>query len=180
MEEKKFQTAKEIAPAGATDCPGSGNNLPQAGQNEKMTSEQLHQQLAENTKQMNDEREAYAQKLIQLKRDRDEQIELSIKQAFDLQTARDAFEATITAKKMEFHQKESNIAKFRRKATETYLSEVAKAKGDHARINEQIQCERHNIFEQYKFGGGGSSQELLANCFIPVGSECRTSKMMEE
>ena len=57
-------------------------------------------------------------------------------------------------KKIHFDALERNIRDGRRKATELYLTGMAKVKSEHAMKNLELQNQRHKIFEAYRNSGG--------------------------
>nr|DAT34987.1 MAG TPA: hypothetical protein [Caudoviricetes sp.] len=126
---------------------------------EIMTTEIFHAQLVKNTEAMNKEREAYENEKIKLQRDCDLQKDLAAKDLETLQKERTDFEQEIDRKKASFNDRERNIRDFRRKATEDYLTGMAKAKSNHALKNLELQNERHKIFEAYRNSGGANLAE---------------------
>nr|DAI00870.1 MAG TPA: hypothetical protein [Caudoviricetes sp.] len=124
-----------------------------------MTTEIFHAQLVKNTEAMNKEREAYENEKIKLQRDCDLQKDLAAKNLEALQKDRTDFEQEIDRKKASFNDRERNIRDFRRKATEDYLTGMAKAKSNHALKNLELQTERHKIFEAYRNSGGANLAE---------------------
>ena len=140
---KKKEKMEATAQSGQSAC-----------QVEKFTIEEFHRQLEENTQAMNKEREEYAKRVNQLKRDSDDQKDIATQQENGLQIAREAFNATITAKLQEFNEKARRIRDFRRKASENFLLGIAGEKSRHAKENERISMERHIIFERWRNSGG--------------------------
>lgn len=126
---------------------------------EIMTTEIFHAQLVKNTEAINKEREAYENEKIKLQRDCDLQKDLSARDLETLQKDRTDFEQEIDRKKASFNERERNIRDFRRKATEDYLTGMAKAKSNHALKNLELQNERHKIFEAYRNSGGANLAE---------------------
>ena len=114
---------------------------------EVMTIDEFHRQLVKNTEAINKERENFENEKIMLQRD------------CDLQKDRTDFEQEIDRKKASFNERERNIRDFRRRATEDYLTGMAKAKSNHALKNLQLQNERHKIFEAYRNSGGANLAE---------------------
>ena len=121
---------------------------------EVMTTDEFHRQLVENTEAINKEREDFERKKIQLQQECDCQKDL----ANQVQEAvlREKFEAEqeFTRKKIHFDALERNIRDGRRKATELYLTGMAKVKSEHAMKNLELQNQRHKIFEAYRNSGG--------------------------
>lgn len=126
---------------------------------EIMTTEIFHAQLVKNTEAMNKEREAYENEKIKLQRDCDLQKDIAGRNMEALQKDRTDFEQEIDRKKASFNERERNIRDFRRKATEDYLTGMAKAKSEHALKNLELQNERHKIFEAYRNSGGANLAE---------------------
>lgn len=121
---------------------------------EVMTTDEFHRQLVENTEAINKERMAYERKKIQLQQECDCQKDLA-NQAQEA-VLREKFEAEqeFTRKKIHFDALERNIRDGRRKATELYLTGMAKVKSEHAMKNLELQNQRHKIFEAYRNSGG--------------------------
>ena len=121
---------------------------------EVMTTDEFHRQLVENTEAINKERMAYERKKIQLQQECDCQKDLA-NQAKEA-VLREKFEAEqeFTRKKIHFDALERNIRDGRRKATELYLTGMAKVKSEHAMKNLELQNQRHKIFEAYRNSGG--------------------------
>lgn len=88
-----------------------------------------------------------------------------------LQKDRTDFEQEIDRKKASFNERERNIRDFRRKATEDYLTGMAKAKSEHALKNLELQNERHKIFEAYRNSGGQTLPKTLSKCTRKDGSD---------
>lgn len=123
---------------------------------EVMTTDEFHRQLVENTEAINKERMAYERKKIQLQQECDCQKDLA-NQAQEA-VLREKFEAEqeFTRKKIHFDALERNIRDGRRKATELYLTGMAKVKSEYAMKNLELQNQRHKIFEAYRNSGGAS------------------------
>ena len=121
---------------------------------EVMTTDEFHRQLVENTEAINREREDFERKKIQLQQECDCQKDLA-NQAQEA-VLREKFEAEqeFTRKKIHFDALERNIRDGRRKATELYLTGMAKVKSEHAMKNLELQNQRHKIFEAYRNSGG--------------------------
>lgn len=126
---------------------------------EKMTTEIFHAQLVKNTEAINKERENFENEKIKLQRDCDCQKDLAARDLETLQKDRTDFEQEIDRKKASFNERERNIRDFRRKATEDYLTGMAKVKSEHSLKNLQLQNERHKIFEAYRNSGGANLAE---------------------
>lgn len=145
---------------------------------EIMTTEIFHAQLVKNTEAINKNREAYENEKIKLQRDCDLQKDLADKKLQTLQKDRMAFKQEINNKEASFNERERNIRDFRRKATEDYLTGMAKAKSNHALKNLELQNERHKIFEAYRNSGGQILPKTLSKCTQKDGAD--QSLKMEE
>ena len=121
---------------------------------EVMTTDEFHRQLVENTEAINKERDDFERKKIQLQQECDCQKDLA-NQAKEA-VLREKFEAEqeFTRKKIHFDALERNIRDGRRKATELYLTGMAKVKSEHAMKNLELQNQRHKIFEAYRNSSG--------------------------
>lgn len=129
---------------------------------EKMTTEIFHAQLVKNTEAINKEREYFENEKIELQRECDLQKDIAGRNMEVLQKDRTDFEQEIDRKKASFNERERNIRDFRRRATEDYLTGMAKARSNHALKNLALQNERHKIFEAYRNSGGGKSCRRLS------------------
>lgn len=145
---------------------------------EVMTTEIFHAQLVKNTEAINKEREAYENEKIKLQRDCDLQKDIAGRNMEALQKDRTDFEQEIGRKKASFNERERNIRDFRRKATEDYLTGMAKAKSNHALKNLELQNERHKIFEAYRNSGGQTLPKTLSRC-TPKDDADQSLKMEE-
>ena len=126
---------------------------------EKMTTEIFHAQLVKNTEAINKERENFENEKIMLQRECDLQKDIAGRNMEVLQKDRTDFEQEIDRKKASFNERERNIRDFRRRATEDYLTGMAKARSNHALKNLALQNERHKIFEAYRNSGGANLAE---------------------
>lgn len=126
---------------------------------EKMTTEMFHAQLVKNTEAINKERENFENEKIELQRECDLQKDIAGRNMEVLQKDRTDFEQEIDRKKASFNERERNIRDFRRRATEDYLTGMAKARSNHALKNLELQNERHKIFEAYRNSGGANLAE---------------------
>ena len=129
-------------------------NINTQAEAEVMTTDEFHRQLVENTEAINKERDDFERKKIQLQQECDCQKDLA-NQAKEA-VLREKFEAEqeFTRKKIHFDALERNIRDGRRKATELYLTGMAKVKIEHAMKNLELQNQRHKIFEAYRNSGG--------------------------
>lgn len=130
----------------------------------KMTTEQFLADLVANTVKLNKARLDYAQKLSDLRDEYDEEI-ASIRareqQALDeFHDAREEFESSEEKYKIDCQ----GLRRERNMVGREYNEEKAKAKNDWATKNQDIQNERHRIFEKYREAGGvltGAEEGLL-------------------
>lgn len=138
---------------------------------EVMTTDEFHRQLVENTEAINKERMAYEHKKIQLQQECDCQKDLA-NQAHEA-VLRDKFEAEqeFTRKKIHFDTLERNIRDGRRKATELYLTGMAKVKSEHTLKNLELQNQRHKIFEAYRNSGGQILPKIPSRCTPKDGTD---------
>lgn len=122
----------------------------------RMTTELFLADLAANTDKQNKARLDYAQKLSDLRDEYDEEI-ASIRareqQALDeFHDAREEFESSKEKYKDDCQQ----LRRERNEEWHKYNEERAKAKNDWATKNQDIQSDRHKIFERYREAGGGT------------------------
>lgn len=130
----------------------------------KMTTEQFLADLAANTDKLNKARIDYAQKLSDLRDEYDEDIasiQARESQALDeFHDAREEFESSKEKYKDDCQQ----LRRERNEEWHKYNEDRAKAKNDWATKNQDIQSERHRIFEKYRDSGGvltGAEEGLL-------------------
>lgn len=130
----------------------------------KMTTEQFLADLAANTDKLNKARIDYAQKLSDLRDEYDEEIasiQARESQALDeFHDAREEFESSEEKYKDDCQQ----LRRERNEEWHKYNEDRAKAKNDWATKNQDIQNERHRIFEKYRDSGGvltGAEEGLL-------------------
>ena len=130
----------------------------------KMTTEQFLADLVANTVKLNKARLDYAQKLSELRDNYDEEldsIQARERQALDeLHDAREEFKSSEEKYKIDYQ----GLRRERNMVGREYNEEKAKAKNDWATKNQDIQNERHRIFEKYREAGGvltGAEEGLL-------------------
>lgn len=129
----------------------------------KMTTEQFLADLVANTVKLNKARLDYAQKLSELRDNYDEEldsIQARERQALDeLHDAREEFESSEEKYKIDYQ----GLRRERNMVGREYNEEKAKAKNDWATKNQDIQNERHRIFEKYREAGvlTGAEEGLL-------------------
>lgn len=122
----------------------------------KMTTEQFLADLVANTVKLNKARLDYAQKLSELRDNYDEEldsIQARERQALDeLHDAREEFESSEEKYNIDCQR----LRRERNEEGRKYNEEKVKAKNDWATKNQDIQNERHRIFERYREAGGGT------------------------
>lgn len=120
-----------------------------------MTAMEFHQALAENTERQNALRLRRQAKLAELKEVRDKTLDMVMQgeknARLALRTARADYEGAKEACNVALRQ----YAKTRTSASVAYDRGRAAATNDFSVANEQLQMERHAIFERY-FRSGGS------------------------
>lgn len=126
---------------------------------EVMTTDEFCRQLVENTEAINKEREDFERKKIQLQQECDCQKSLADSILKSIQRERQELELEFSSKKSSLNDRERNTHESRRKATELYLTGMAEAKGVHALKNQELQNQRHKIFEAYRNSGGANLAE---------------------
>ena len=140
-----------------------GNNMPSPGKNEDvgtndkpLTTEAFHTLLAANTFKLSQARVAYATEISDLKQEYDDTLtEILEKEQLanlELRAAREEFEKA----KEEYEQTLRELKRERNEAGQKYNKGKAEAKNRWTVSNEEIQSERHNIFERYRNSGGGT------------------------
>lgn len=130
----------------------------------KMTTELFLADLAANTDKLNKARLDYAQKLSELRDNYDEEldsIQARERQALDeLHDAREEFESSEEKYNIDCQR----LRKERNEEGRKYNEEKVKAKNEWATKNQDIQNERHRLFERYREAGGvltGAEEGLL-------------------
>lgn len=142
-----------------------GNNMPSPGKNEGVgtndkpfTTEGFHTMLAANTFKLSQLRAAYATEIADLQQEYDDTLDKILEKEhqanFELREARDEYERA----KEEYEQTLRDLKRERNEAGRTYNKGKAEAKNRWTVSNEEIQSERHNIFERFRKSGGVLSQ----------------------
>ena len=133
-------------------------------QDEPLTTEGFHALLEANTAKLSELRTAYATEISDLQQEYDDTLDAILKkehQANDeLRKARDEFENAKEGHELFLRQ----LKRERNEAGRIHNEGKAKAKNRWATANEEIQSERHNIFERYRNSGGvlsGATEGLL-------------------
>lgn len=155
---------QETAQAEGNNVPQSGNNE-SAGKNDKpLTTEGFHTLLAANTFKLSQARRVYATEISDLKQEYDDAIDGILEKEhqanFELREAREEFEKA----KEEYEQTLRELKRERNEAGRKHNVGRAEAKNRWSSTNEEIQSERHNIFERYRNSGGvltGAEEGLL-------------------
>lgn len=157
-----------------------GNNVPSPGKNEgvgtndkPLTTEGFHTLLAANTFKLSQARRVYATEISDLKQEYDDAMDKILEKEhqanFELREAREEFEKA----KEEYEQTLRDLKRERNDAGRKHNVGKAEAKNRWSSTNEEIQSERHNIFERYRNSGGGHSREPRKDSFTQVGPESR-------
>ena len=140
----------------------NSNNI--ESQTNKLTTEEFHKLLADNTAKLNELRFYYAQQLAGLQDRYNEDLDKIIAQEHhendELHKARKEYERA----KEEYELNIRSLRKDRNNAGRSYNIEKAILKNYWTTKNEKIQSERHNIFERYRDSGGvltGETEGLL-------------------
>lgn len=129
-----------------------------------LTTEAFHKLLAENTAKLNELRFDYAQRLADIQDRYNEGLDKIIAQEHhendELRKAGKEYERA----KEEYELNIRSLRKDRNDAGHSYNIEKAILKNYWSIKNEEIQSERHNIFERYRDSGGvltGDTEGLL-------------------
>lgn len=148
-----------------------GNNMPSPGKNEDvgtndkpLTTEGFHTLLAANTFKLSQARRVYATEISDLQQEYDDAMDGILEKEhqanFELREAREEFEKA----KEEYEQTLRDLKRERNEAGRKHNVGKAEAKNRWSSTNEEIQSERHNIFEWYRNSGGaltGAEEGLL-------------------
>lgn len=156
-----------------------GNNMPSPGKNESvgtndkpLTTEGFQILLAANTFKQSKLRAAYATEITDLQQEYDDTLDAILEKEhqanFELREARDVYERA----KEEHEQILRDLKRERNEAGQKYNKGKAEAKNRWTVDNEEIQSERHNIFERYRDSGGYSRKGQKDSC-TQVGPETR-------
>lgn len=142
-----------------------GNNMPSPGKNESvgtndkpLTTEGFQTLLAANTFKQSQLRADYATEITDLQQEYDDTLDAILEKEhqanFELREAREEFEKA----KEEYEQTLRELKRERNEAGQKYNKGKAEAKNRWTVSNEEIQSERHNIFERYRNSGGVLTQ----------------------
>lgn len=121
---------------------------------DNMTTEEFHRLLEENTRKQNELRTERHEKLAAMHKAYDHSIDAVIdheRQATDdFRKSRAAFEEH----KQMYDIRMRNLSKARNEIGREYQQGKAQLTNEMAILNEQLQSERHDIFERYRKSGG--------------------------
>lgn len=136
---------------------------------EKMTTEEFHRLLEENVQKQAEARTNYQLQLTDLQ----ERYTKAIDQiAEEERTALDTFRkarADFERAKAEYDDAVRYLSKQRNAAGRTHNERKAQQAGLFALLNNELQSERHNIFERFRDSGGGNFSTMQASYFTPIG-----------
>lgn len=168
-------TAAQAAQSQASDNIGAQQevNNEGTGKNGKpLTTEGFHTLLAANTFKLSQARRVYATEISDLQQEYDDAMDGILEKEhqanFELREAREEFEKA----KEEYEQTLRDLKRERNEAGRKHNVGKAEAKNRWSSANEEIQSERHNLFERYR-NSGGYSREPRKDSFIQVGPESR-------
>lgn len=160
-------TAAQAAQNQASDNIGAQQevNNEGTGKNGKpLTTEGFHTLLAANTFKLSQARRVYATEISDLQQEYDDAMDGILEKEhqanFELREAREEFEKA----KEEYEQTLRDLKRERNEAGRKHNVGKAEAKNRWSSTNEEIQSERHNIFERYRNSGGvltGAEEGLL-------------------
>ena len=135
-----------------------------------MTTEEFHRLLEENTRKQNELRTKRQEKLANLHTAYDHSIDAVIDHerqvTDDFRKSRAAFEEH----KQMYDIKMRKLSKARNEIGREYQQGKAQLTNEMTILNEQLQSERHDIFERYR-KSGGKSWETWQDCCTQHGSE---------
>ena len=150
----------------------AANNANVGTQDEPLTTEGFHTLLEANTLKLSKSRTAYATEIANLQQEYDDTLDDILRKEhlanYELRAARDEYEAA----KEEFEQTLRHLKRDRNEAGRIYNEGKAEAKNRWAVSNENIQSERHNIFERYR-NSGGYSRKVPKDSYTQIGAEKR-------
>lgn len=128
-------------------------------QDEPLTTEGFHAQLEANTAKLSKERTAYANAISDLQQSYDDAMDIILKKEHqanaELRKAREEFERAKEGHELFLRQ----LKRERNEVGRIHNEDKAKAKNRWSTANEEIQSERHNIFERYRNSGGAVPKE---------------------
>lgn len=125
-------------------------------QDEPLTTEGFHALLEANTAKLSEQRTAYATAISDLQQSYDDAMDIILKKEHQanskLREAREKFEKAKEEHELFLRQ----LKRERNEVGRIHNEDKAEAKNRWATANEEIQSERHNIFERYRNSGGGT------------------------
>lgn len=128
--------------------------------NNVMTTEEFHQLLADNTKRQNELRMKRSRQLAGLHKayniELDDIMECERSATAAIRKLRNEFDKA----KEDYELTMRQYAKNRNTAGYKYNQAKAAIIGDFAAMNEQLQAERHDIFERFRNSGGNVVEDL--------------------
>lgn len=128
-------------------------------QDEPLTTEGFHALLEANTAKLSKERTAYATAISNLQQSYDDAMDIILEKEHqanaELRKAREAFEKAKEGHELFLRQ----LKRERNEAGRIHNENKAEAKNRWSAANEEIQSERHNIFERYRNSGGAVPKE---------------------
>lgn len=137
---------------------------------EKMTTEEFHRLLEENTERQNKLRVERQQKLADLHASYDVTLDAIMEKentaTDNLRKRREEFEAA----KRTYELAMRSYAKARNSVGHEYNQGKAAIISEFTSLNEQLQSERHRIFDRFRDSGGGKSWETWQSCCTQVGA----------
>lgn len=137
----------------------ASNNTNVGTQNEPLTTEGFHALLEANTAKLSKERTAYATAISDLQQSYDDAMDIILKKEHqanaELRKAREVFEKAKEGHELFLRQ----LKRDRNEVGRIHNEDKAEAKNRWSAANEEIQSERHNIFERYRNSGGAVPKE---------------------
>lgn len=141
-------------------------------QDKPLTTEDFHLLLEANTFKLSKARTAYATAISDLQQSYDDALDIILKKEHqanaELRKAREAFEKTKEEHELFLRQ----LKRERNEVGRIHNEDKAEAKNRWATANEEIQSERHDIFERYRNSGGRSRETWKDSC-TQVGPKTR-------
>lgn len=161
MENNNNQVQNTAAQAAQNLASGNTNV---GTQDEPLTTEGFHALLEANTAKLSEQRTAYATAISGLQQSYDDAMDIILKKEHqanaELRKAREEFERAKEGHELFLRQ----LKRERNEVGRIHNEDKAEAKNRWSAANEEIQSERHNIFERYRNSGGvlsGATEGLL-------------------
>ena len=156
--ENNNQVQNTAAAQAAQNQAPTNNGVQDVTNDKPLTTEQFHALLKFNTIELSGARAAYATDIADLQQEYDDTLDAILEKEhqanFELREAREEFEKA----KEEYEQTLRELKRERNEAGQKYNKGKAEAKNRWTVSNEEIQSERHNIFERYRNSGGVLTQ----------------------